>query len=72
MKNIELSDAETAALIDVLKHTIITDRYPLSPRVRTLVGILRKLRPEAARPAALREPRVYAPPSKRAIPASRG
>ena len=49
MKNLALSDAETAALIDLLKRSIVADRYPLSPRVHTLVGILGKLRPEPAR-----------------------
>jgi hypothetical protein len=50
MKNLGLSDAETAALIDVLKRAIVADRYPLSPRVLTLVGVLHRLRPEPARP----------------------
>jgi hypothetical protein len=64
MKNVELSDAETAALINVLKRAIIEDRYPLSPRVRTLVEILNKLRPEpVGKP--LPEPRVSAPPKGR-------
>ena len=62
MKNLALSDTETIALIDLLKRAIVSDRYPLSPRVRTLVGILNKLRPEPARPAASPEPRVYAQP----------
>ena len=31
MKNLELSDAETAALIKVLKRAIVADRYTLSP-----------------------------------------
>jgi hypothetical protein len=61
MKNLDLSDAETAALIDVLRRAIVADRYPLSPRVLTLVGILDKLRPEPAR-ATLPPPKVYAPP----------
>jgi hypothetical protein len=61
MKNLDLSDAETAGLIDLLKRAIVADRYPLSPRVLTLVGILGKLRPEPDRPAASPPPRVYAP-----------
>jgi hypothetical protein len=49
MKNLALSDTETAALIDLVKRAIVADRYLLSPRVRTLVGILGRLRPEQAR-----------------------
>jgi hypothetical protein len=63
MKNLELSDAKTTALIDLLKRAIVADRYPLSPRVLTLVGVLGKLRPEPAR-ATLPSPKVYAPPSR--------
>ena len=62
MKNLALSDTETVALIDVLKRSIVADRYPLSPRVRTLVGILGKLRPEPAR-ATLPQLKSYEPPS---------
>jgi hypothetical protein len=64
MKMLELSDDETVALIDTLKRAIVTDRYPLSSRVRTLAGILNKLRPEPARPAAPPPPRIYEPPSR--------
>ena len=64
MKNLELSDDETVALINALKRAFVTDRYPLPPRVRTLVGILQKLRPEPPRPAASPAPKVYEPPSK--------
>ena len=64
MKNLELSDDEAQALVRVLGEVIDGDRYPLSPRVMMLKEILGKLRPEARRPAASPEPRVYAPPSK--------
>jgi hypothetical protein len=64
MKNLELSDAEAEALLRELSQIIEYDRYPLSPRIRTLKEILGKLRPEPARPAASPPPRVYAPPSK--------
>ena len=64
MKALELTDAETVALINALKHAIVADRYPLSPRVRTLVRILNKLKPEPAQPAASPPPRIYAPPSR--------
>ena len=57
MKNLELTDTEAVALINALKYVTVTDRYPLSPRVRTLVRILNKLRPEPTQPAASSEPR---------------
>jgi hypothetical protein len=63
MKNLELTDAETVALINALKHAIVADRYPLSPRVGTLVSILNKLRPEPAQ-EPLPEPKRYEPPAK--------
>jgi hypothetical protein len=59
-----LSEDEKTALAALLKRTIADDRYPLSPRVRTLQGILDRLEPRPAKPAASPEPRVYAPPSK--------
>ena len=36
------SDEETLALLNLLTATIENDRYPLSPRVQTLRGILAK------------------------------
>ena len=63
MKNLALSDTETTALIDLLKRAIVEDRYPLSPRVLTLVGILGKLRPEPVR-ATLPPLKVYVPPAR--------
>jgi hypothetical protein len=62
MKNLGLSDAEAEALLRELSQIIEYDRYPLSPRIRTLKEILGKLRPEPTRPAASPAPRVYAPP----------
>ena len=59
--NLELSDEEAAALTHELHDIVERDRYPFSPRIRTLRGILAKLRPEP-----VREPspplKVYAPP----------
>jgi hypothetical protein len=53
MKNLELSDAETATLIDLLKHAIVTDRYALWPRVQTLEAILTSCAPSrSAAPTA--------------------
>ena len=45
-------------------HDIVeNDRYPFSPRIRTLSAILAKLRPEPAR-KPLPPLKVYAPPLK--------
>jgi hypothetical protein len=64
MTALELSDEQAAALVRLLRKAIDADQYPLSPRVMMLKEILGKLRPEAPRPAASPEPRVYAPPSR--------
>jgi hypothetical protein len=58
---LDLTDGETAALIRELHDTIESDRYPFSPRIRTLRAILAKLRPEPVR-EPLPPPKVYAPP----------
>jgi hypothetical protein len=55
-----LTDGEKAALLALLKRTINDDRYPLSPRIGTLRGIVAKL--ESAQPASLPPLRNYAPP----------
>jgi hypothetical protein len=60
---LDLTDEETDALARLLSRTIDNDRYPLSPRVQTLKGILAKIRPEPVR-EPLPPPRVYAPPSR--------
>jgi len=63
--NLELSDEETAALIQELHDIVENDRYPFSPRRRspiearaklypTLRGILAELRPEPVRGVELR------------------
>jgi hypothetical protein len=59
---------EKLALAAELKRTIAEDRYPLSPRIRSLQSILDKLEPQPAR-EALPPPKVYAPP--RAVVARR-
>ena len=61
--NLDLSDEEAAALAQELHEIVENDRYPFSPRIRTLRGILGKLRPEPVR-EPLPPPKVYAPPSK--------
>ena len=66
--HLDLSDDETAALTRLLRKAIDEDRYPLSPRIRALQGILDKIEPQP-----LHEPppplKVYAPP--RAKPGQR-
>jgi hypothetical protein len=42
--NLDLTDDETAALERLLSDAIDRDRYPLSPRIKTLRGILAKIR----------------------------
>jgi hypothetical protein len=41
--HLELTDDETVALLNLLTETIENDRYPLSPRIRRLRGIMAKL-----------------------------
>ena len=61
---LDLTDAETPALIALLKQAIAHDRYPLSERVQIWQGILDKLEPRPA-PEPARPPRkIYAPPTK--------
>jgi hypothetical protein len=59
--NLDLSDEESAALLAELDRVIDNDRYPFSPRIRTLTASRDKLRPPP-----LREPlpplRRYEPP----------
>jgi hypothetical protein len=63
------TDEETAALTQELHDIVESDRYPFSlsrshlrcsPRIRTLRGILAKIRPEPVR-EPLPPPKVYAP-----------
>jgi len=51
---VDLSDAESAVLTKELDDITRNDRYPFSPRVRTLKTILAKLRPEPARETTVR------------------
>jgi hypothetical protein len=61
---LDLSDHEKLALVALLNRTIVHDRHPLSPRVRTLKDVLTKLDPKPpVQPAS----KMYAPPgTKRA------
>lgn len=58
---LDLSEEETAALTRLLTNTIDSDRYPLSPRIMMLKGILAKIRPEPER-EPLPPLKSYAPP----------
>jgi hypothetical protein len=48
--HLDLSVEETLALLNLLTDTIENDRYPLSPRVLMLRGILAKFGPMAPAP----------------------
>jgi hypothetical protein len=49
------------ALAMLLRRTIDNDRFPLSPRIQTLKGILDKIEPPPVR-EPLPPPEVYPPP----------
>jgi len=59
--NLELTDAEAAALTRLLSDITCNYLYPLSSRIQTPCAILAKLKLELGPPAASTEPRVYAP-----------
>jgi hypothetical protein len=59
---LDLTDEEASALRTLLADTIEYDRYPLSPRVQMLRGILAKFAPMAPPPS---------PPARPPTPASR-
>ena len=61
---LDLTDEETEALASLLRRTIDDDRYPLSPRIQILKGILAKIRPEPAR-EPLPRLKHYEPPRAR-------
>ena len=48
--HLDLTDEETSALRNLLTQTIENDRYPLSPRIQTLRGILAKFGRSAPAP----------------------
>ena len=58
---LDLTDEEAFALLKLLTEKIENDRYPLSPRIQMLRGILAKLRLEPVR-EPLPEPKRYEPP----------
>src|SRR5580704_15505768 len=59
---LDLTDEETAALLGELDGVIDNDRYPFSPRIRTLTAIRDKIRPEPVREPMPPLPRVKAEP----------
>ena len=59
----DLDDAEKAALIAEVKRIIAADPFPLSPRVRTLRGILDKLQPPSPRAEPYPAPKPADTPS---------
>jgi len=62
--SLELDPDEERALAAELRRLIADDRYPFSPRIRTLQGILDKLDPPPPR-APLPPPLGYLPPRRR-------
>jgi hypothetical protein len=58
---LDLAEEEAAALTQELHDIVESDRYPFSPRIRTLRAVLATLRPEPIR-EPLPPPKVYAPP----------
>jgi len=67
MPHLELSDDEAATLIKELHDTVYNDCHPFSECIRTLRGILAKLRPEPPR-EPLPPPTVYAPTASQETP----
>lgn len=52
MPNIDFAKSERAALARFLREAIDADRFPLSPRVRSLKAILAKVDPQPERPVS--------------------
>ena len=62
--NLDLTDAERGALIELLRGEVERTRFPLAPRVKLLRAILAKLAPPAPRPEPLPPPK---PPGERSM-----
>jgi hypothetical protein len=58
---LDLTAEEAAALAALLRRTIADDRYPVSPRIRTLQAILDRIAPPPVR-EPIPPPKRYAPP----------
>jgi hypothetical protein len=59
----DLTDTDIAVLIELLRETIERDRFPMSPRIKSLKAILAKLEPPAPRQATLPPPKPLGEPS---------
>jgi hypothetical protein len=59
MQNLELSDEEAAALVRLLKQRDRRRSIPAVAPRPDVAGHRAKLKPEPARPAASREPKIY-------------
>jgi hypothetical protein len=59
-----LTEEEKLALVALVRRAIDADRYPLSPRIRELRGILAKLEGPRPAPAPLPPLKRYEPPSR--------
>jgi len=67
--NLDLTDSETRALLNLLMDSIEDDRYPLSPRIQTLRAILMKIAEmEGVAPELAEKLGRYAPPAPTAPP----
>jgi hypothetical protein len=64
----DLTDDDKAILVELLRETIDRDRFPLSPRIKSLKAVLAKLDPPAPRPEPLPPPK---PPGERSAALSR-
>ena len=68
---LDLTEQETAALLDELDRIIDNDRFPFSPHIRMLKEIRAKIRPEPAR-EPLPPLKHYEPPRATAARRRRG
>jgi hypothetical protein len=59
----DLTDDDRATLASLLRDTIAADRFPHSPRIRSLRAILAKLEPEASAAEPFPVPKPSATPS---------
>lgn len=54
-----LAPEERAAVVKLPRDTIAADKYPLSPRIRTLKSALARLDPSASAPAVPISPKPW-------------
>jgi hypothetical protein len=64
----DLTDDDKAILAEMLRETIERDRYPLSPRIKSLKAILAKLAPPKPATEPLPPPK---PPGERSMALTR-